>query len=185
MSAIFKQVAVGNSREKWGGSWEGFAAFRNWTRRGGSHIVERKDVQDKTKKVVKDLEKEDTRLNGIVYQRASCNSKLAWICSEVEDNLLHALGGVSPDLVQLYKGNGRTELGKLLEKSLKALGFSDNMVAQVKSTLSWKLKYVWIIIDFDQLESPKMWVYACLCAGLLCLWEKWGPCSFSLWIPAN
>ena len=86
MLAILKQVAV-----------ETVGRMRRKLR---SHIVERKDVQDKTKKVVKDLEKEDTRLNGIVYPRASWNSKLAWICSEVEDDLLHALGGVSPDLEQ-------------------------------------------------------------------------------------
>ena len=53
------------------------------------------------------------------------------------------------------QGQGQEGAGKTVGE--RALGFSDHLVAQVKLTLSWKLKYVWIIIDFDQLESAKMW----------------------------
>ena len=82
------------------------------------------------KKVVKDLEREDTRLNGIVIQE---QAEIKTCLNLQWDELLHALGGVSPDLVQWYKDKGREELENLLEKSLKALGFSDHLVAQAQA----------------------------------------------------
>ena len=79
---------------------------------------------EKTKKALEDLESEEKRLSGIVAQEEAEVQKLLESAARLRMdysklvNKRDALGGVAPELIQRYKGKGRKELGKLLEKVL-------------------------------------------------------------------
>jgi structural maintenance of chromosome 3 (chondroitin sulfate proteoglycan 6) len=79
---------------------------------------------EKAKKALEDLESEEKRLSGIVAKEEAEVQKLLESAARLRMdysklvNKRDALGGVAPELIQRYKGKGRKELGKLLEKVL-------------------------------------------------------------------
>ena len=86
--------------------------------------VEATEELEKTTKVLEDLESEEKRLSGIVAQEEAEIQKLLESAVRLRMNYSKLvnkrddLGGVGPELIQRYKGKGRKELGKLLEKVL-------------------------------------------------------------------
>ena len=87
-------------------------------------VAATEELEKKTTKVLEDFESEEKRLSGIVFKEQAEIHTLLESAVRLRMNYTElvnkrdALGGVSPDLIQKYKGKGRKELGKLLEKVL-------------------------------------------------------------------
>ena len=81
----------------------------------------------KVEKELEGLEAEEKRLSGIIAQEEAVVQKLLESAARLRlnhstlVNKRDALGGISPELIQKYKGAGRKELGKMLEKVLSKL----------------------------------------------------------------